>query len=76
MDSILVTQVFSIVGFIIGLVAIIVISGIIKRTKGAIRDGFLFILVSIVAFVLLEALKVFEIFLIIPQTIAAVLRLI
>ena len=41
MDSILATQVFSIVGFIVGLIAVIILFGIIKRTKGAVRDGFI-----------------------------------
>lgn len=63
-------RVFSILGFIVGLVAVIVLFGIIKRTKDAVRYGFIFILVGMVAFVVLEAFKVFEVFLIIPQTIA------
>jgi len=67
----MVTKVFSILGFIIGLVAILVVYGIIKRTKDAIRDGFVFVLMGIGTFVVFEATKVIEIFLIIPQTSAA-----
>jgi len=71
MVSILATQVFSIVGFIVGLVAVIILFGIIKRTKGAVRDGFIFVFVGIGAFVVFEAVKVLEVFLVLPQTIAA-----
>ncbi len=65
------TRVFSIIGFIVGLVAVIVLFGIIKRTKGLVKHGFIFVLIGMVAFVVLEAFKVFEVFLIIPRTIAA-----
>ena len=65
------TRVLSIIGFIVGLVAVIVLFGIIKRTKDLVKQGFIFALIGMVAFVVLEALKVFEVFLIIPQTIAA-----
>ena len=65
------TRVLSIIGFIVGLVAVIVLFGIIKRTKDLVKHGFIFALIGMVAFVVLEALKVFEVFLIIPQTIAA-----
>ncbi len=71
MDTITISGLFSIIGFIVGLIAVTVLFGIIKRTKDAIRHGFIFVLVGMVAFVLLEAFKVFEVFLIIPQTIAA-----
>lgn len=65
------TRVFSIIGFIVGLVAVIVLFGIIKRTKDLVKQGFIFVLIGMVAFIVLEAFKVFEVFLIMPQTIAA-----
>ena len=71
MDTITINGLFSIIGFIVGLIAVTVLFGIIKRTKDAIRHGFIFVLVGMVAFILLEAFKVFEVFLIIPQTIVA-----
>ena len=71
MDSILVTRIFSLIGFFVGLVTVIVVSGIIKRTKDAVRAGFFFVLIALIAFVVYEGLLVLEIFLIIPQTNAA-----
>jgi len=41
-----------------------------KRTKSAIRQGFGFLFIGMVAFILLETFKIFELFLILPQTIA------
>ena len=62
---------FNIFGFIIGLVAIVVLFGIVKRTKDDVRCGFLYVLLGMVAFVLFEAFKIFEVFQIIDQAIMA-----
>lgn len=63
---------FNIVGFIISLIAIVVLFSIIKRTRDEVRSGFLYILLGMVAFVLFEMFKVFEVFqIIIGQTIVA-----
>ena len=68
MDPIILTRIFSLIGFIIGLVSIIIVSGIIKRTKDAVRTGFIFVLISICAFVIFEAFVLLEVFLIVPQS--------
>lgn len=60
---------FNIFGFIIGLVAIVIVFGIVKRTKNEVRYGFSYVLFGVVAFVLFEAFKIFEVFQIIDQTI-------
>ncbi len=59
---------FDIVGFIIGLVAVVVLFGIVRRTKDEVRVGFLLVLLGVVAFVLFEMFKVFEAFQIIGRT--------
>jgi len=62
---------FNIFGFIIGLVAIVVLFGIVRRTKDEVRSGFLYVLLGLVAFVLFEMFKVFEAFdIIMGQTVA------
>lgn len=62
---------FNIVGFVVGLVAVVVLFGIVKRTKDEVRHGFLYVLLGMVVFVLFEAFKIFEVFQIIDQTIVA-----
>jgi len=62
---------FSILGFFIGLIAVVILFGIVKRTKDEVRYGFIFILIGILAFVLLEAFKIFEAFQIIRQAMLA-----
>lgn len=71
MDSTMVSGFFSIFGFIIGLVAVFILFGIVKRTKDEIRHGFLFVLLGMLAFVLLEAFRIFEVFQIIRQAMLA-----
>jgi len=53
---------FNIFGFVIGLVAIVVLFGIVRRTKDEVRSGFLYVLLGMVVFVLFEVFKVFEAF--------------
>ncbi len=57
---------FSLFGFIFGLFAIILLFGIIKRTKDEMRHGFFLFLFAITTFVILEALKILEVYKIIP----------
>lgn len=72
MSSIELNGLFNIVGFIAGLVAVVVLFGIVKRTKDGMRHGFLFALLGMVAFVIVEIFKIFEVFQItVGQTIVA-----
>jgi len=70
MDLLSASGFLSIIGFCFGLCTIGIVFAIIKRTKSAIRQGFGFLLIGMIAFVLLETFKIFELFLILPQTIA------
>jgi len=68
--SIEVNGLLNAIGFAIGLVAVIILFGIIKRTKDGVRHSFLVILLGMVAFVILEFFKILEAFdIIISQTI-------
>jgi len=62
---------FSLFGFIFGLFALILLFGIIKRTKDEIRYGFLLFLFAITTFVILEALKILEIYKIISMAVSS-----
>jgi hypothetical protein len=70
MDFLTTSGILNIIGFCFGLFTIGIVFAIIKRTKSAIRQGFGFLLMGVIAFVLLEAFKISELFLIVPQTIA------
>jgi hypothetical protein len=70
MDLLSASGLLSIIGFCFGLCTIGIVFAIIKRTKSAIRQGFGFLLIGMIAFVSLETFKIFELFLILPQTIA------
>jgi hypothetical protein len=70
MDLLTTSGLLSILGFCFGLFTIAIVFAIMKRTKSAIRQGFGFLLIAMIAFVLLETFKIFELFLIVPQTIA------
>lgn len=67
--SVLVNGLFHIVSFFIGLAAIVVLFGIVSRTKDEVSRGFLFILFALIAFVFIEFLQIFEIYQIINQSI-------
>jgi hypothetical protein len=69
MDLLTASGLLNIIGFCFGLFTIALVFAIMKRTKSAIRQGFGFLLISMITFVLLETLKIFELFLIVPQTI-------
>jgi hypothetical protein len=71
MDLFAVSGFLNIIGFCFGLFAIVLVFAIMKRTKSAIRQGFGFLFIGMIAFVLLELFKVFELFLGLPQTIAS-----
>lgn len=71
MEPIELSGLFNILGFIIGLIAVVILFGIVKRTKDEVRYGFLFVLLGMFAFVLLEAFKIFEAFQIIRQAMLA-----
>ena len=43
---------FNIVGFLIGLVALVVLFGIVSRTKDEVKRGFIFILLALVSFII------------------------
>jgi len=61
---------FNIVGFLIGLIALVVLFGIVSRTKDEVKRGFIFILFALVSFIIFEFLQIFQIYQIIDQTIA------
>ena len=69
MDLLTASWLLSIIGFCFGLFTIGIIFAILKRTKSAIQQGFSFLFISMIAFVILETFKIFELFLILPQTI-------
>jgi len=69
MNPIELNGLFNIVGFVVGLVAVVVLFGIVKRTKDEVRHGFLYVLLGMVVFVLFEVFKIFEVFQITDQTI-------
>jgi len=60
---------FSLFGFIFGLFALILLFEIIKRTKDGIRYGFFLFLFAITTFVILEGLKILEIYKIVPMVV-------
>ncbi len=68
MELIELGRLFSILSFIVGLVALIILFGIVRRTKDAIKHGFLLVLFGIFAFVLFEGVNILEAFQIIPRT--------
>jgi hypothetical protein len=70
MDLLTASGLLNIIGFFFGLFTLVIIFSIMKRTKSAMRQGFGFLFISIIAFVLLETFKIFELFLILPQIIA------
>lgn len=61
---------FNIVGFFIGLLALVVSFGIVNRTKNEVRTGFILVFFGMFAFVILGFLKIFESYQIINRTIA------
>lgn len=67
--SILVNGLIHMVSFLIGLVAIIVLFGIVSRTKDEVSRGFTFLLLALITFVIFELLQILEIYQIINQTI-------
>ena len=71
MESIELSGLFSILGFIFGLVAIVILFGIVRRTKDDVRHGFLLVLLGMFAFVLFETVKILEAFQIIRQAMIA-----
>jgi len=60
MEPIELSGLFSILGFFIGLIAVVILFGIVKRTKDEVRYGFIFILIGMFAFVLLEPVQDIE----------------
>ena len=61
----------NIIGFIFGLIAIVVLFGIINRTKDEVKQGFLYVFLAMVSFVIFELFKIFEEYQIIGKSIAA-----
>jgi hypothetical protein len=55
--------------FIVSLVGLLIVFGIVKRTKDKMRYGLLYVLLGMVVFVLLKAFEIFGVFQIIGQTI-------
>lgn len=51
---------FSIFGFFISLIVVVILFGIVKRTKDEVRHGFIYVLLGIIAFLLFEMFKIFE----------------
>jgi hypothetical protein len=60
MDIIEMDGLFNIISFIVSLVIIVILFGIIRRTKDEIKYGFLFIFLGIITFTLFEVVKIFE----------------
>jgi hypothetical protein len=69
LDLLTASGLLNIIGFCFGLFTIAIIFAIMKRTKSGIRQGFGFLFIGMIAFVLLETFNIFELFLIVPQTI-------
>ena len=65
------TGLLSILAFIFGLLAIVVLFGIINRTKETVRLGFIFIFFAMVSFVIFGLIKIFENYQIIAKTLMA-----
>jgi hypothetical protein len=55
--------------FIVSLVGLLIVYGIVKRTKDKMRYGLIYVLLGIAVFVLLKAFEIFEVFQIVGQTI-------
>ncbi|MEF8879231.1 MAG: hypothetical protein V5A64_02410 [Candidatus Thermoplasmatota archaeon] len=53
---------FNAVGLFIGLVGLILLAGIIRRTKKDVKSSFLVVLIGFVGFLLFEFLKIFELY--------------
>ena len=62
MVLIFVNGLFNISAFLIGLVALVVLFGIVSRTKDEVKRGFIFVLLALVSFVIFEFLQIFEIY--------------
>jgi hypothetical protein len=71
MESIELSGLLNILGFIVGLIATVVLFGIVSRTKDDVRYGFLLTLLGMFAFVLFEAIRILEDFQIVNQAIIA-----
>jgi hypothetical protein len=71
MAAIEITGFLGILGFIVGLVALVLLFGIVKRTKNEVSHGFLFVLLAVIAFVIVEVVTILELFQIIGHTMLA-----
>ncbi len=60
MDSITLNGIFSIFVFFFSLIAVVILFGIVNRTKAEVKLGFLFILMGMFSFVLFGAFKILE----------------
>ena len=70
--TILVNGLFNIIGFLIGLVVLFLVFGVVKRTKDEVRNGFIFILFALIAFIIFEFLQIVGAYQIIGQTTIAI----
>ena len=61
------TGIISLVVLIVGIASIIILFGLVARTKAGMKQGFPFILLGMTTFVILEAIKVLKIFQIISS---------
>ncbi len=68
MASLAVTGLLSIIGFIVGLVALVLLFGIVKRTKDAVSHGFLFVLLAVLSLVIVNVVTVLETYQVIGST--------
>ncbi len=71
MASLELTGLLSIIGFIVGLVALVLLFGIVKRTKDAVSHGFLFVLLAVLSLAIVEVVTVLETYQLIGSTMIA-----
>ena len=57
----MVTGIISLAVLIVGIASIIILFGLVARTKAGMKQGFSFILLGMIMFVILEAIKVLKI---------------
>jgi len=67
-NSIELSGILSIITFVIGLVGLVILYAIVKRTKEKMRVGVLFVLLGVAAFVLLKFFEILNVFQIVGQT--------
>jgi hypothetical protein len=63
--------ILSIVGFLLGLIALFISFGIISRTKDDVRSGFIFLFLGLFSFIIFGLIKILEFYVVIAESITS-----